>query len=164
MRRDVSAAAMLSAALVGPAGLSAAQAEPGPGHWPPSMQAKKVAAMNAVRIRLASPNGESVTTTLGDGPSARAFRSLLPLTVELTDYNATEKIADLPKRLPTEGEPAGVDPEPGDLAYYAPWGNLAIFYKDFSYSRGLVRLGRLDRIPDAFRRSAPVTVTIEAVP
>jgi hypothetical protein len=32
----------------------------------------------------------------------------------------------------------------GDIAYYAPWGNLAIFYKDFGYSRGLVKLGRLD--------------------
>lgn len=120
--------------------------------------------METVRIRLAIPNGESVTLTLGDGASARAFRALLPLTVELTDYNATEKITDLPKRLTTEGEPAGVDPQPGDLAYYAPWGNLAVFYKDFTYSRGLVRLGRLDRIPDVFRKSAPVKVTIEAVP
>ena len=120
--------------------------------------------METVQIRLASANGESVTATLGGGASARAFRALLPLTVELTDFNATEKIADLPKRLATEGEPPGVDPEPGDLAYYAPWGNLAIFYKDFTYSRGLVRLGRLDRIPDAFRKSAPVKVTIEAVP
>jgi len=32
----------------------------------------------------------------------------------------------------------------GDITYYAPWGNLAIFYRDFDYSRGLVRLGRID--------------------
>jgi len=25
-----------------------------------------------------------------------------------------------------------------------PWGNLALFYRDFTYSDGLIRLGRLD--------------------
>ncbi len=88
----------------------------------------------------------------GRREAARAFRALLPLRLELTDYNRTEKIADLPSRLTTRGEPDGIDPEPGDLAYYAPWGNLALFYKDFGYSRGLVRLGRLDSVPDAFRQ------------
>jgi len=32
----------------------------------------------------------------------------------------------------------------GTLAYYAPWGNLAFFYKDFGYSRGLIFLGTVD--------------------
>lgn len=161
MPRNAFAPALMAAVL---AGLSTLRAEPGPERRPPSLKSEKAPAVETVRIRLAIPNGESVTATLGDGASARAFRALLPLAVELTDYNATEKITDLPKRLTTEGEPAGVAPEPGDLAYYAPWGNLAVFYKDFTYSRGLVRLGRLDRIPDAFRKSAPVKVTIEAVP
>lgn len=164
MPRNAFAPAILAAALASFSGLPAIHAEPGPERRPPSLKPEKAPAMETVRIRLAIPNGESVTLTLGDGASARAFRALLPLTVELTDYNATEKITDLPKRLTTEGEPAGVDPQPGDLAYYAPWGNLAVFYKDFTYSRGLVRLGRLDRIPDVFRKSAPVKVTIEAVP
>ncbi len=161
MRRNVYAPALLAAVL---AGLSALLAEPGFGRQPADLKSEKAPAMQTVRIRLATPNGESVIATLGDGASARAFRALLPLTLDLTDYNATGKIADLPTRLATEGEPAGVDPKPGDLAYYAPWGNLVIFYKDFTYSRGLVRLGRLDRVPDTFRRSAPVKVTIEAVP
>jgi hypothetical protein len=33
----------------------------------------------------------------------------------------------------------------GDITYYAPWGNLAIFYRDFGYSPGLVRLGHIGR-------------------
>lgn len=118
--------------------------------------------MGAIRIRLAS--GESVSATLTDSEAARGFRALLPLKLDLSDYNATEKIADLPGSLSIRDEPAGIDPEPGDLAYYAPWGNLALFYKDFGYSRGLVRLGRLDRMPDAFRQPGPVAVTIEAEP
>ncbi|KQO45747.1 hypothetical protein ASF24_11100 [Methylobacterium sp. Leaf86] len=114
----------------------------------------------SIRIRLA---GETVTVTLEAGEAARAFRALLPLTLTLKDHNGTEKIGDLPRRLSIQGEPSGADPEPGDIAYYAPWGNLAIYYEDFEYSRGLVRLGRLSRIPDAFRQAGPVKVTIEAV-
>ena len=67
-----------------------------------------------------------ISGTLTDSPTARDFASLLPLTVTLKDYAGTEKISDLPKRLSTEGAPKGFDPSVGDIAYYAPWGNLAI--------------------------------------
>jgi hypothetical protein len=30
------------------------------------------------------------------------------------------------------------------MTVYAPWGNLAIFYRDFTYSDDLFRLGRLE--------------------
>lgn len=46
---------------------------------------------------------------------------LLPLTLTLEDYASTEKISDLPKRLSTQGAPAGIDPSVGDVTYYAPW-------------------------------------------
>src|SRR3954454_159345 len=87
--------------------------------------------------------GTTITATLDDSPTAKDFASLLPLTLNLEDYNSTEKISDLPRRISIEGAPAGIDPSPGDLTYYAPWGNLAIFYKDFGYSRGLVKLGAI---------------------
>lgn len=164
MRRNALTATVLMTAFAVLAGQDGLHAQAGPAATSTSFNNRKGPAMDSVRVRLAAPNGESVTATLEGGAAARAFRALLPLTLTLTDYNATEKISDLPKRLSVEGEPAGIDPEPGDLAYYAPWGNLAIFYKDFGYSRGLVRLGRLSRIPDAFRQSGPVTVTIEAGP
>ncbi|WP_043753493.1 cyclophilin-like fold protein [Methylobacterium nodulans] len=161
MRRGMWTATLLTTtALVVLAAQAGLHGEPGPDRRPSSPTSQRGHAMESVRILLA---GESVTATLEDGEAARAFKALLPLTLSLTDYNATEKISDLPKRLPTQGAPAGFDPEPGDLAYYAPWGNLAVFYKDFGYSRGLVRLGKLSRIPEAFRGPGPVTVTIEAV-
>ena len=68
---------------------------------------------------------------------------MLPLTLKLSDFNGTEKISDLPGRLSEKDAPSGVTPEAGDMAYYAPWGNLALFYRDFSWSRGLIRLGRI---------------------
>ncbi len=85
-----------------------------------------------------------LTATLDDNAATRDFVSLLPLNLTLRDYAGTEKVSDLPRRLSTSGTPPGVDPEIGDLTYYAPWGNLAIFYRDFGYSSGLVKLGHIE--------------------
>ncbi len=85
----------------------------------------------------------TLTAELEDSAAARDFAALLPLDLGLSDYNRTEKIADLPRRLSIDDAPEGFDPVVGDITYYAPWGNLAIFYRDFGYSRGLVRLGRI---------------------
>jgi hypothetical protein len=96
-----------------------------------------------MRISITAAD-QTFTAVLEDSEAARDFAALLPIELTLSDYNRTEKIADLPKRLSTAGASDGVDPTVGDIAYFAPWGNLAIFYRDFSYSRGLVRLGRLE--------------------
>lgn len=79
-----------------------------------------------------------------DSATAKDFVSMLPLTLTLEDYNKTEKIAGLPKGLSTSGAPDGYTPHKGDIAFYAPWGNLCIFYRDFRYSPGLVQLGKTD--------------------
>jgi len=113
-----------------------------------------------MKIRM-DVDSRPVTATLDDNATSRDFISLLPLTLTLKDYNGTEKISDLAKRLSTDGAPAGVDPAVGDLAYYAPWGNLAIFYKDFGYSRGLVKLGRIDSGVDVFHPPGKLRVTIQ---
>jgi hypothetical protein len=101
-----------------------------------------------------------LTATLRDTPTARDFASLLPLTLTLEDYAETEKIGDLPRKLTTQGSPAGADPSVGDIAYYAPWGNLALYYKDFGYSDGLILLGKLDGSVEALQVSGSVEVTI----
>lgn len=90
--------------------------------------------------------------------------AMLPLTLKIRDFNGTEKISDLPERLSEKDAPEGVTPEAGDLAYYAPWGNLAVFYRDFSWSRGLIRLGHVtsDMTPLARAKNGD-TLTIEAV-
>jgi hypothetical protein len=102
--------------------------------------------VEGMKIRM-NVEGEVVTATLDDNATSRDFVSLLPLTLTLKDYAETEKVSDLPKRLSTEGAPPGADPSVGDIAYYAPWGNLAVYYRDFRYSDGLVKLGRIDSGP-----------------
>ena len=86
----------------------------------------------------------TLTAVLYDSAAARDFMAQLPLTLTLSDFNSTEKIADLPERLSTDGAPEGFTPVAGDIAYYAPWGNLAIFYRNFRYSRQLIHLGKID--------------------
>jgi hypothetical protein len=115
-----------------------------------------------MKIRI-DVDGTSVTATLDETAAARDFVSLLPLTLTLEDYNRTEKISDLPKKLSTQGAPAGVEPSKGDIAYYAPWGNLAIFYKDFPYSRGLVKLGRIDSGIEMFEQAHALKVTLRRI-
>jgi len=113
-----------------------------------------------IRINI---EGATVTGTLEDNPTARDFASLLPLSVPLADYARTEKVSDLPRKLSTDGAPAGFDPSIGDITYYAPWGNLAIFYQDFGYSRGLIKLGAIDSGGAALSRSGSMQATIELV-
>lgn len=88
-------------------------------------------------------DGEALPATLEDNPTSRDFASLFPLTVTMRDYNSTEKIGDPPRRLSTEGAPDGFDPSAGDIALYAPWGNLVLYYRDFVWSRGAILLGRI---------------------
>lgn len=104
-----------------------------------------------------------ITATLVDSPTTRDFISLLPLTLTLDDYAGTEKVSDLPRRLSTQDAPSGSDPSVGDIAYYAPWGNLAIFYRDFGYSSGLVILGEIDSGIEAFQFAGSGSVTIDVV-
>lgn len=104
---------------------------------------------------------ETLAATLDDTATARDFAAMLPLDLTLSDYHGIEKIADLPRRLDTTGAPESYKPETGEITLYAPWGNLAIFYKPFQRSRGLVRLGAFDGPLDALLRDGDFTVTIQ---
>lgn len=116
----------------------------------------------SLKIRL-KVGDKALTATLIDSKTTRDFISLLPLTLTLEDYARTEKVSDLPKRLSIEGAPSGSDPSVGDISYYAPWGNLAIFYKDFGYSSGLVILGKIDSGIEALNVPGSVKATIELI-
>ncbi|TWC01241.1 hypothetical protein FBZ93_104520 [Bradyrhizobium macuxiense] len=88
---------------------------------------------------------EDFTATLEDNPSARDLFSMLPLDLKISDYSTNEKIAYLPRKLTEEGSGRFESEAVGDLCYYAPWGNLALFHGPYRWSRGLIRLGRLDQ-------------------
>jgi hypothetical protein len=54
-------------------------------------------------------------------------------------------------------------PETGDITYYAPWGNLAIFTSSNVYGRGLLPLGKVDTGMPALQRPGPLKVRIERI-
>lgn len=114
---------------------------------------------------LLSVEDGSLTLTLEDNSAARSLLSQLPLTLTFEDYNGTEKIAYPPEGLDLSDAPESCDPDVGTLAYYAPWGNLCIFYQDFRYSEGLVPLGKLEgdmELLTAMGDGFTVTLTPEA--
>ncbi len=96
-----------------------------------------------MNIKLTTSGGREVTISMDDNATSRDFVSQLPVTLDFSDYARTEKVADPVSRLTTDGAPSGYKPSAGDLTLYAPWGNLALFYKGFSYSNGLVYMGRV---------------------
>ncbi len=88
--------------------------------------------------------GQSFTALLNDSPTARDLASLLPLDLTIEDYSTNEKIAYPPRKLTTDGSGPFGSEAPGDLCYYAPWGDIVFFYASYRYSSGLIRIGRIE--------------------
>ena len=118
-----------------------------------------------IKLTVSTKNGaEETFAALNDNSVSRDLLSRLPLTLEFSDYNRTEKIARLPAGSPgwdTSDAPDSWDPAPGDITMYAPWGNLAIFYRDYGPSRGLVPMGKLDPDGLEFFSSQTGNFTVE---
>lgn len=115
---------------------------------------------SAIRLHL---GGETATATLNGSAAARDFAALLPLSLTLKDYAVVERVSDLPAELSVAGAPAGITPAAGDICYYAPWGNLAIFVGGDVYASGLVRIGKVDTGLEVLQGCGPVMVRIERV-
>jgi hypothetical protein len=95
-----------------------------------------------------------ITARLADNATARDLAAQLPLTLTFKDFNHVEKLAPLPRRLSTEGVPAGADPDIGDIGYYAPSGDLVFYYGDVGYWNGIVRIGRFDTTMELIEQQA----------
>lgn len=115
----------------------------------------------AMRLTM-TVDGQEVSITLLDNPTARSLWDQLPLTLEFEDFNSTEKIAYPPEDLSQEGAPNTYDPSAGDVTVYGPWGNIAIFYEDFGNSTGLIPVGHIDTGLEALSgQDGDFTATLE---
>lgn len=137
-----------------PIALLATLAVAAPGNAADRMQQGN-AAMTKIHVIA---GGTVLSATLEDTPAARDFAAMLPLELTLRDFHGTEKIADLPRKLTTTGAPDSYAAAAGDITYYAPWGNLAIFYRPFQTAAGLVPLGRFDAPLDGRLADGPVRI------
>lgn len=94
--------------------------------------------MNMV-IKIGS---ETFTATLTDNATAKAFKTFLPLTVDMTEHAGNEKYYDLPGALPTAASNPGTIRN-GDIMLYGSR-TLVLFYKTFSTSYSYTRIGSVD--------------------
>ncbi len=91
-----------------------------------------------------SVNGRTLTASLADNSSARAFQELLaegPLTIPMSDYANMEKVGALGKNLPANDEQ--IHTQAGDIILYQ--GNRITVYYDTN-SWNLTRLGKINGI------------------
>ncbi|MBS6459762.1 MAG: NAD(P)H-dependent oxidoreductase [Alistipes sp.] len=116
----------------------------------------------SMKVKISVGN-RTITATMEDNAAGRDFLSRLPLEVTLNDYNnTTEKIFYPDPVLTTEGVARGCAPTPGDITIYAPWGNVAIFCKNWSHSNDLIKIGRIDGNGiEALTVTGDITVKIE---
>lgn len=113
-----------------------------------------------VRIKI-EIGDEIILANIDDNPTSRDFINLLPLTLKLDDFNHAEKISGaLPNPLSVSGAPTSYAGEISDIAYYAPWGNLAIFYQPGPNARGLVKMGRIISGTDLLTKHSSLNVKI----
>ena len=129
----------------------------------PTSSERKAGPSDSTPVRITCGDTE-LTARLHDNAPARDLAAQLPLTITFRDHNSVEKTAPLPRELSIDGAPAGHDPSAGDIGYWAPDGNLVLYYDDAApYWNGIVRIGELDGDIAAVKRLPEGTrVTIEA--
>lgn len=83
----------------------------------------------------------TLVAVLNDSPTAQDFLTRLPATIDLETYSDSAKIGYPSRKLTDDGAPKGFEPAPGDFTYYAPYGDIALFFDDSSYEEDLIPLG-----------------------
>jgi len=86
-------------------------------------------------------NGNIIVFELNNSPAARDLYAQLPLDITVENYGTNEKIFYPPEKLDTTDTPLVDGAQVGTLAYYAPWGDVVLFYGGFSSAPGLYELG-----------------------
>lgn len=86
--------------------------------------------------------GKTLAFELNNSPAAQEFYDQLPLSIEIKDFSDNEKIFYPSKKLTTENTPIAYAVK-GTLAYFAPWGNMTVFYKDYGQGTDLYEIGHI---------------------
>ena len=102
-----------------------------------------------------------VVYELNDSSAAQSLLSQLPLTVEVEDFSTNEKVFYPPQELDTTNTPLA-EGGAGTLTYYAPWGDVVLFYDSFSANGSLYELGEaVSGVENIGQMSG--TITVETV-
>jgi hypothetical protein len=100
-----------------------------------------------------------------DGPTARDFITLLPLTLTMNDLFKREKFGSLPRAISNDGKHTH-SYALGDIAYWPPGPDVAVFYRHDGEAipePGIIVLGKVTSGLEALKVRGPVTVRFEIV-
>ncbi len=105
---------------------------------------------------------QSETTKPSEGNNEETNASM-SMNIIIGDKTITAMMEDYPTpALDLAGVTRGCAPVPGDITIYAPWKNVAIFCKNWSYSNDLIKIGHIegDGI-EALRTAGDIKVKFE---
>lgn len=107
----------------------------------PISNSNEIVKTDTMKLKV-SIGSKVFAATLLDNGTAKAFKSKLPMTVNMVELNSNEKYFDLADGLPTNSSNPGTI-QKGDLMLYGSK-TLVLFYKSFSTSYSYTKLGRID--------------------
>lgn len=132
----------------------------------PIVQEEGSADKGEVQMRIyVTSNGNTIVYGLNDSQAAKDLYAQLPLTIEVEDYSTNEKIFYPSEKLDASDAPVA-DEGKGTLAYYAPWGDVVMFYDHFGKSSNLYELGMVisgEQFIEALSGSVEITGENEKV-
>ncbi|WP_270501290.1 cyclophilin-like fold protein [Clostridium butyricum] len=95
-------------------------------------------------IKITTGN-ESFTATLEDNETAKAFKEILPLTINMEDINGNEKYCVLSENISKDSAKKIGTIYAGEIMC---WGNsgLVLFYDTFTTQYNYVKIGKIDNV------------------
>jgi hypothetical protein len=116
--------------------------------------------LNTDSMRLKITVGiNTFNAKLYNNATVTAFKTKLPMTINMRDLNDNEKYFDLPNNLPAHASNPGTV-QTGDLMLYGS-NTLVLFYKSFSTSYSYTPLGRVDNASDLIAALGSGSVTVK---
>ncbi len=148
--------------LCGMISLQLQKAEPTPALTPMPVPTEKTEMKDDNEMKMKIHIGDKLfTATLEDNETVTALKSMLPMSMNMSELNGNEKYFYLSESLPTNTERIETI-HAGDIMLYGS-SCIVIFYETFSTSYSYTRIGHIDDVSELTSAlgSGSVTVTIE---
>lgn len=106
-------------------------------------------------------NGQTLTVTLEDNVTAKAFAQMLPITLPMMDLYGREMCYRFPEALPTDNAYSR-GYEVGEIVYYPPMHSFVILYAQNGERFQMQSIGRINSGVNVFNGIGDVDVQFEA--
>ncbi len=104
-----------------------------------NLETQKPEEEEVMKIKVTDGKHEAVFQ-LNSSSAAKSLYSQLPLSVKVENYSDDEKIF-YPEKLDTSST-VDANAKKGTLAYFSPWGDVVMYYRDYGSYPGLYELGQ----------------------